>query len=240
VAVGRLRAGGPDDLVVADSGDRVTPGNSISVLLGNGDGTFGSRVDYVVGQYLLGVTVADFSGDGIPDLAVANSNNGTVTVLLGNGDGTFHAGPQFGVGRGANALVVGDFDRDERPDLAVANTDSNNVSVLLNDGNWPAQAGAGLSSSPAHQRVRSVTGQASISTLSVASSGVAITSPPQQSVAKTDRPPTETVDTARVDQVFGAGTGEDRHQAWALARPRAGRLADDGEDLWGGITGWRG
>jgi hypothetical protein len=158
-------------------------------------------------------------------------------LVFGNGDGTFHAGPQFGAGRGANALVVGDLDRDERLDLAVANTDSNNVSILLNDGIWAAQPGASLTSSPSHQRIPSVTGQTLRSALSVASSAVAMTLSPQQCVAKTDRPPAETVDTAIVDHVFGAGTGEDRRQTWALARPRAGRLADDVQDLWGGIAG---
>src|SRR5262249_4791631 len=135
VAVGRLRPGGPQDLITAN-GAISGLGNSISVLLGNGDGTFQPRGDYPVGPSPFGLAVEDFNGDGFPDVAVADSADGTVSVLLGNGDGSLHAGPRFAVGRRPQALVVGDFNRDHQPDLAVANTDSNNVSILLNDGQW--------------------------------------------------------------------------------------------------------
>jgi len=135
VAVVRLRPDGPEDLITVN-GAIPGLGNSISVLLGNGDGTFQGRVDYPVGRGPFGVAVEDFNGDGLADVAVANSDDGTVSVLLGMGDGSLIAGPRFVVGHRPLAVVVGDFNGDHRPDLMVANGSSSNVSILLNDGNW--------------------------------------------------------------------------------------------------------
>ena len=59
----------------------------MSVLLGNGDGTFQAHVDYGAVAYPYSVAVGDFNGDGKLDLATANGYG--VSVLLGNGDGTF-------------------------------------------------------------------------------------------------------------------------------------------------------
>ena len=72
------------DLAVANAND-----NSVSVLLGNGNGAFGGKTDYPVGNTPYAVTSADFNGDGKADLAVVNSNADTLSVLFGNGDGTF-------------------------------------------------------------------------------------------------------------------------------------------------------
>jgi hypothetical protein len=65
------------------------------------------------------VTVADFNGDGIPDLAVANYYDSSVSVLLGNGDGTFRAGSTLGVALGANSIAVADFNGDGKQDIVV-------------------------------------------------------------------------------------------------------------------------
>ena len=80
--------------------------NTVSILLGKGDGTFQAHVDYAAGSSPYGLAVADFNGDGKQDLAFASSGDNTVSVLFGNGNGTFQtkkdlwSGPQpLGSGR---------------------------------------------------------------------------------------------------------------------------------------------
>jgi len=112
--------------------------NNVTILLGNGDGTFtpapGSPVP--VGTCPFGVAVGAFNGDGKLDLAVANGNDNTVSILLGNGDGTFTPAPGSPVatGRTPMALAVGDFNGDGKLDLAAANW-YNSVTILLGNGN---------------------------------------------------------------------------------------------------------
>src|SRR5207249_660081 len=71
---------------------------TVSVLVGNGDGTFQPVRTFAVGTNPTSVAVGDFNGDGNPDLVVANSGSNTVSVLLGNGDGTFQAAQTVAVG----------------------------------------------------------------------------------------------------------------------------------------------
>ncbi len=75
-------------------------GGTVSVLLGNGDGTFQPQVTYAVGSGPVAIVAGDFTGDGHLDLAVANEFSGTVSVLLGNGDGTFQPQVTYAVGSG--------------------------------------------------------------------------------------------------------------------------------------------
>ena len=84
------------DLAVANAGD-----GTVSVLLGNGDGTFQPQVTYAVGSGPDAIVAGDFTGDGRIDLAVANGRcDDTVSVLLGNGDGTFQPQVTYAVGSG--------------------------------------------------------------------------------------------------------------------------------------------
>jgi hypothetical protein len=152
-------ASGPEDVTVADfNGDgkldlavcNILAGE-LSIMLGNGDGTFGNPTTYSSGsgadpQYAV---VGDFNGDGKPDLAISN-DNATVAVMLGNGDGTFQPAMTFLVPQAANQFVMGDFNQDGKLDVAVL---TNGVSLLLGNGDGTLQAAQSISSLPAYSVV---------------------------------------------------------------------------------------
>ena len=95
--------------------------NTVSILLGSGDGSFEPAQDYAAGFGPDSVVAADFNGDGKIDLAVTDDGVGEVTVLLGNGDGTFRAGISSNAPLDPHGAVAGDFNGDGKLDLAVAN-----------------------------------------------------------------------------------------------------------------------
>jgi len=98
-----------------------------------------------VGAFPASLAVADFNGDGKPDLAIANFGDDSVTVLLGNGAGQFVPAPgsPFAVGSEPVSVAVGDFNGDSVTDLAVANSGDNTVTVLLGIGTGGFTAGPG-------------------------------------------------------------------------------------------------
>src|SRR5262249_34361375 len=108
---------GRPDLAVAND----TSAGTVSVLLGNGNGTFQAPAAFAVGSNPAAVAAGDFDGDGKQDLAVANYWSSNVSVLLGNGNGTFQAAVNYALGGYPGlAVTVGDFDGDSDLDLAVA------------------------------------------------------------------------------------------------------------------------
>jgi len=108
------------------------------VLLGNGDGTFQSHVDYDTGADSRQVATGDFNGDGRLDLAVSSSEG--VSILLGNGDGTFQSQTLYPLGTTDNPyLVIADLNGDGKLDLAVANP-AGSVSILLGNGDGSFQS----------------------------------------------------------------------------------------------------
>lgn len=124
---------GNPDLVLPHTGtsNGNYPSNTISVFFGRPDGTFQTSPDYPVGQNPLGLSGADFNGDGNEDLAIANGGGANVSIFLGNGDGTFFEGGNLGVGVNPFGVVVADFNGDRRDDLAVSNRTDKNVSILI-------------------------------------------------------------------------------------------------------------
>jgi hypothetical protein len=107
----------------------------MSILLDNGNGTFGAAANFAAGNGPRSVAIGDFNRDGRQDLAVANSLSNNVSILLGNGNGTFGAATNFAAGDGSRTVAASDFNGDGREDLAVANFNSDNVSILLGNGN---------------------------------------------------------------------------------------------------------
>jgi hypothetical protein len=139
VATGYFNDGPNLDLAVVN-GTTESDG-TVSILLGNGDGTFELPVSYAVGKGPLSVAAGDFDLDGNLDLAVTNKLDNTITILWGNGDGTFQEpGQILDTDNGPDSVVVGDFNHDGMLDLAAANRGGNDVSVLLNNGNRGFQA----------------------------------------------------------------------------------------------------
>ncbi len=141
VATADLDGNGTTDVVVANSsiGYQGTVNAGLSVLLGNGGGQFTvlPRVD--IAGAPVSVVVADFNGDGIPDVATANYFGNTVAVLMGNGtggrgDGTFAPPVYYAVGAGPYFIVTADLNHDGIADLVTANKLTNRVSVLLGSG----------------------------------------------------------------------------------------------------------
>lgn len=140
VAAGDFNRDGIVDVVTANDLD-----NSITVFIGNGNGTFQAGVTYPVctnctaatptGQNPVAVAVSDFNRDGIPDLAVANSNDGTVTIFLGTGTGYFTMQTPFSVSTSSQATAIPqdiaafDTNGDGIPDLVI--TDAANAVVIV-------------------------------------------------------------------------------------------------------------
>ena len=133
LATGDLNGDGKLDLVVVNYKT-----NNVSILLGNGDGTFKTHVEYATGNGPMGVAVGDLNGDGKLDLVVANSIDNTVSVLLGNGDGTFQTAVPYATANTPTCVVLGNFGTTDTLDVAIA-TSGGLASVLLGNGNGTLQ-----------------------------------------------------------------------------------------------------
>ncbi len=103
---------------------------------------FNGPRDYLTGPSPDSVVVADFNGDGRPDIATASQSSATVSVLLRNSDGTFQPGVSSAAGSSPNSLrplYVADVNNDGKPDLLVLNTTDQTLAVLLGNGDGTFQ-----------------------------------------------------------------------------------------------------
>jgi Bacterial Ig-like domain (group 3)/FG-GAP-like repeat/FG-GAP repeat len=137
VALADFNGDGNLDVAITNSGEG---SGMTSVLLGNGDGTLQPAKGWPSGAGPGDLAVADFNGDGHPDLIVSDGalccgpELNTVSLLINNGDGTFQPPVSFAVfSFGAGTLAVADFKHDGAPDVAVLGTE-NQLTLLLNTG----------------------------------------------------------------------------------------------------------
>jgi hypothetical protein len=132
IVAGDLNGDGKPDLVVTNMNHGFPQLGDLTVLLGNGDGTFmATAAPPATGSIPYSVVLTDLNGDGKADLVIADAGSNTITVLPGNGDGTFAAALSPAAGTDPVFAAVGDFNGDGIPDLAAANNSSSSVTVLL-------------------------------------------------------------------------------------------------------------
>src|ERR1700688_123946 len=154
LAAGDFNGDGKTDIVVSDLGALPSGGNgNLTILLGNGDGTFQPPFTLSAGVTPSAMALGDFNGDGKRDIAVLDfgnfsGNNGAMYILLGKGDGTFQPPVLLNAGSGPAAIpvaiVAGDFNGDGKLDLTVVSSDFNipatsNVGILLGNGDGTFQ-----------------------------------------------------------------------------------------------------
>ena len=152
IATGDVNGDGLPDIVSADEcgDDPACRDGTVSVLLGNGDGTFQPRLVFPEGIFPLSVAIADFNGDGHRDLAIANpcgtdgacATVGSVGIMLGNGDGTFQPVVNYPTTSYLTTRVeVGKFNHDRHPDVVAVNIQYSNITVLTGNGDGTFQPG---------------------------------------------------------------------------------------------------
>ena len=146
VTVGDFNGDGIQDLAVANPGS-----NQVSILIGNGNGSFQAPLTATSGAAPSAVVTADLNGDGFLDLVTTNNNDDTITVLLGNGNGTFQAPVAYPAGSDPDDLVLVDINGDGKLDVVSTNTTSSDISVFIGNGNgtfaamvsYPVASGSG-------------------------------------------------------------------------------------------------
>jgi hypothetical protein len=131
-----LNGDGKLDLVTFELGQPPT----LSVLLGKGDGSFGSPLTAPLGSLTeapIQFAISDLNGDRKADLVVLDQPSGSIMVFLGNGDGTFASPTSYFVGSTPTSFAIADFNNDGHPDVAVSIPA--NLSILLGKGDGTFQ-----------------------------------------------------------------------------------------------------
>jgi hypothetical protein len=136
VTTGDFNGDGVTDVVTTNIGD-----NTLSLLFGNGDGTFKERVQLAVSKDPRALTVDDFNADGRPDLAVACSGSDQVAIFFGLPNGAFSEGERYSVHKTPVSIASGDLNGDHQPDLIVA-LRNDKVQVFMGNGDGSFREGS--------------------------------------------------------------------------------------------------
>jgi hypothetical protein len=242
IAVGDFNGDGIPDLVTGNGFSTLRP-ISLSVLLGNGDGTFQRPIYSSLSGAPSSLVAADFNRDGLSDVAAALPFNNAVTVALSNGDGTFGERLNLPINRYPYALVTADFNSDGFPDLASANLGTGTVSVLLNDANWPtAPGGSGRTRWAADEfRADGMPDLVGAAGLRQDGPGLTTTAVPTAGllVCEATRRPAAAQDTdrragvaARVEEEFGQSPGQSGTATALADHPAYPAIPDSGGREW--------
>lgn len=149
IATGDLNVDGHPDLAIVNQAD-----STLSVFLGRGDGTFTAATNspLATGQTPTAVTIADFNGDGIPDMAVTDPLTDSISVYLGLGQGLFASPFELPVGTNPTAILSANLSGASLPDVAVTDDPSGTageVTVILSPASlFSNTAGAGAVEQP--------------------------------------------------------------------------------------------
>jgi hypothetical protein len=129
VAAADFNHDGNMDLAVVNNGS-----NTITILFGNGNGSFAAQPSLATGGNPRSIVAANFNGDSNYDIVVANSaqTSHNIGLFLNNGNGGFGAQTTYDTGLNPWAIGVGDFNNDGILDVVVANNNNQNfISVFL-------------------------------------------------------------------------------------------------------------
>ena len=114
--------------IASGNGDLAT----VSILKGNGQGSFDAPMTFPTNTSATSITSGDFDGDGKLDLAVGSGQTGDrISIVRGDDTGQFISRGSFSAGSGPYDLTAGDFTGNGVTGLAVANASSNTLSVLI-------------------------------------------------------------------------------------------------------------
>jgi type II secretory pathway component GspD/PulD (secretin) len=141
LAAGDLNGDARPDLAVVNQA-----GNSMTILLNNGDATFSAATNSPLstGSTPSGVAIADFNNDNHNDIVVTNQGEATISIYLGLGAGAFLPRFSLPTAQGPSAVVAADLNGDGLPDAAIAEETANEVSIIFNPVNFSGNGGGAL------------------------------------------------------------------------------------------------